>query len=483
MSADAVRRDEARPGPATSRGRGAIGEPGRGERLAFASGDIFVGGATSLISVLYLIFLTDVVGLRPGLAGSVVLVAKVWDAVNDPLMGALSDRARTRLGRRRPFMLVGCILLIPAMSIFWMPEVPPTSQAGMFAWAAGSYVLYATVQTIIAVPYSSLSTEIATDYDVRNRTNTLRLLLSTVSSAACTLLAGALFESYRSGAIGLETLYLSVVAGFGGIFVLTVLLSATCARERTPLPASHDRLTVRAFVAPLRTGSFRRLLGMYLSHSLALDVITTSLLYYTLYVVTGASSQVVLGTFIAVNVVAYPIVTWLVGRADKRAIYRTLLPLGMLGAVGVALYPAVWPTAGLYAVAAVVAIGMSGAQLMPWVMFGDVLDDAERATGRRNAGSFTGVMTFTRGLASAVVVQVIGLVLEVTGYVAPVAGEELAQSAGTQTGIRLIIGIGVVAMLTTGWLVSRGYPIGREQALATADELARRRVAEGAGES
>lgn len=474
---DPVRVDQ--PGRGSPRDAG--DQPGRGERLGFAVGDVFMGGASSLISVMYLIFLTDVVGLRPGLAGSVVLVAKIWDAVNDPLMGALSDRTRTRWGRRRPFMVVGALLLVPAMALFWLPQVPATGQLGMFTWAVGSYLLYASVQTVMAVPYASLSSEIATDYDVRNRANTLRLLLSTISSAVCTLAAGWLFEAYREGELSITALYVGVVLGFGAVFTLCVLTSAIVSRERTPLPEVHEPVSPSTFVAPLRLASFRRLLGMYLSHSLALDIITASLLYYTLYVVTGASSQVVLGTFIAINVIAYPVVTTLVGRVSKQRIYRTLLPLGIVAVLGVAFFPGSWPVWGAYGLAALVAIGMAGAQLMPWVMFGDVLDDAELTTGRRDAGSFSGLMTFTRGLATAVVVQVIGLVLELTGYAAPEGSEVVVQSVPTQWGIRLVLAIGVAGLLSLGWWLSRRYPIGRDRALATAAELRARREHRGEG--
>ncbi|MBB1493442.1 MFS transporter [Propioniciclava sp. MC1595] len=104
------------------------------ERIQFASGDFFVGGGASLLSVLYLIFLTDVVKLAPGLAGTAVLVAKLWDAVNDPLTGSISDRVRTRWGRRRPFIFVGALLLVPVMALFWLPDPPPASQVG---WPSG----------------------------------------------------------------------------------------------------------------------------------------------------------------------------------------------------------------------------------------------------------------------------------------------------------------------------------------------------------
>ena len=74
----------------------------RGERGFFAFADLYGGGGQALIGVLYLFFLTNVIGLRPALAGIVTLIAEIWDAISDPLMGVIGDNTRTKMGRRRP---------------------------------------------------------------------------------------------------------------------------------------------------------------------------------------------------------------------------------------------------------------------------------------------------------------------------------------------------------------------------------------------
>ncbi|OYN90326.1 hypothetical protein CGZ91_09210 [Parenemella sanctibonifatiensis] len=450
----------------------------RPERVIFAAGDIFAGGGSSLLAVMYLIFLTDVVHIQPWLAGTAIFVAKLWDAVNDPLMGALSDRIRTRFGRRRPFIFAGSLLLVPVMALLWLPWVPVDGQVAMAIWAALSLIVYNSVQTMLAVPYASFSTEIATSYAERNKVNTLRLLFSSVSSAVSTLAASALFGAYRSGGMPLTEWYAITVLGFGLVYATPMLVLAIVCRERTPVPETNPKLTPRTFVQPLQTPIFRRLLGMYIAQALAWDVVSATILYYTLYVLPGSNSQVFLGTFIAVNVIAYPIVSQLVKRIDKRRIYATLIPLAMVGIIGVAFYPADWPMAGAYAIGAAVAIGMAGAQLMPWVMFPDVLDAAQLQNGRRDAGSYGALMTFLRGIGSAIVVWLIGQVLSATGYLTPEGNEVIAQPESVQWGIRWVMFVGVAGFMAAGWWLSRKYSLGLTEALAQQQELERRAAAD-----
>ncbi len=459
----------------TARARRAAGEITVRERIVFAAGDIYAGGASSLIAVLYLIFLTDIIRLSPGLAGTAVLVAKIWDAVNDPLMGAISDRTRTRMGRRRPWILAGAILLIPIMAVLWLPFPVLDSQIGKMVWAMMSYIAYNTVQTIMAVPYASMSTEITVDYGQRNKVNTTRLLFSTVASASVTLLASWLFDQYRASDMTLMTMYASIVLGFGAVFTACMLGVALFCRERVPVPPTNEPFRIRAFISPLQTPSFRRLLSLYLCHSLAMDIVSATVLYYALYIVTGASAQVFLGTFILVNVIAYPIVTWLVGRMSKHRIYYSLLPMAIVGVAAVALFPADGPLVLLYAFAFILAAGMSGAQLMSWVMFPDVLDSAEMQTGQRNAGSFAGLMTFTRGIATAIVIQILGLVLEFTGYVTPETNEVPVQPDEAILGIRLFMLVGISVLLSLGWIVARRYPLTRDVCLANQARLQEQR--------
>ncbi len=108
-----------------------------------------------------LFFLTSVAGLNPTLAGSVLLIGKVWDAINDPMIGILSDRTRSGLGRRYPWMLIGAIPLGVCFFLQWF--VPPiTNQWLLFAYFSGIALLLDTAFTVVAVPYSTLAAELTT---------------------------------------------------------------------------------------------------------------------------------------------------------------------------------------------------------------------------------------------------------------------------------------------------------------------------------
>ena len=145
----------------------------RGEKGFFAMADFYGGGGQALIGVLYFFFLTNVIGLMPALAGVVTLISEIWDALSDPFMGVISDNTRTKLGRRRPYILVGGCLLAVAFALIFLP-VRGMSEAWKFVYCAATYLFYNTISTMINVSYSSMSAEISKNSDERDSANVYR---------------------------------------------------------------------------------------------------------------------------------------------------------------------------------------------------------------------------------------------------------------------------------------------------------------------
>jgi len=188
---------------------------------------------------------------------------------------------------------------------------------------------------------------------------------------------------------------------------------------------------------------------------------------------------VFLGIFIAVNLIGFIVVGRVVRSVSKNVIYRAPIPLALLGALGIGLYPSDWPAFGPYLCAIAVAAGICGGVLMSWVMFPDVIDDAELATGRRNAGAFSGLMTLIRGLSTAVAVQLIGLMLQITGYQVPTDYFQPTQPAAVQIGIRATMAGTIIVLMSLAWWISGRYPLTRPVCERMQVQLWEQRAADG----
>ncbi len=425
------------------------------EKLSLAVSNLFGGGGPALVNVLFLIFLTNVVKIDPGWAGAIVLVARIWDAVSDPMMGVISDNTRGRFGRRKPYLVLGGVLVVVALSLIWLP-LHFDSQAARIAYALLTYLFFNTVATIISVPFLSLCSEISTDPEERSKINVFVTFFSLFGGAVCTMIPSMLFEQYAEGKIGIWIFYLIIVAGFGTMFAVPQILAGILVKERVPYPKEKTRISIPQFLAPLKIISFRKLLIMFLSSVIAQDVAAAVILYYSLYVIPQMQTIVFLGIFLGVQILLLPVIHQLVSKISGARIFGIGLPLTMLFSIAFAFYQTDWPIVGIYVITAVMAVGYAGAQTMVWVLFPDVVDVSELGLKNRNAGSFSALMTFTKKTSSAFGVLLIGVILQVTGYIAPTDAVPMPDQPGAVImGIRLTFIVGFVLILSIAWIVSK----------------------------
>ena len=429
----------------------------RGERTFFARADLYGGGGQALIGVLYLFFLTNVIGLKPALAGIVILISEIWDAVSDPLMGVIGDNTRTRLGRRRPYILLSGCLLAVAFALVFLP-IGAENQTWTFIWCTLTYLFYNTVSTMFNVSYSSMSAEISTVSEERDSANVLRLVVSTAGAAACTLLPSIVLDMYKDGKINATTLYLIIGIGFGLLFAVPVILCGIFVRERVELPTEKSKFDPKELIEPLKNRPFRQLVGMYLGQALCMDVFSTGVVMFASYVTTPkGSSTVFLGIFIAVQLCAFPIVNKLIKRVDVNKIYRFGLPLSVVALVAFAIFGSNLYVA--YACVFFVALGFAGAQLTSWIMFPHAVDAGELISGKRQSGGCSAIMTFTRKSSSALVIFLFSLVLEFTGYDADLT----TQPVSAQNGIKYVMAFTCIIFMVIGFIMAKKYVLSREK--------------------
>ena len=175
-----------------------------------------------------LFFMTDVVGLAAGLAGTALMIGKIWDAVTDPTVGYLSDRTRTRWGRRRPYMFVGSFLLMAMMTLMFTAPGYGT-QLQLFAWAAVTYCLLCTAYTLVNIPYGALTPELTTDYNERTVINAYRMSFAVVG----TLLGAGLVLPIVGMADSIENGWTLAGTVMGAIMLITALVTVFSVREQS----------------------------------------------------------------------------------------------------------------------------------------------------------------------------------------------------------------------------------------------------------
>ncbi|MDD4988430.1 MAG: MFS transporter [Candidatus Izemoplasmatales bacterium] len=433
------------------------------EKMLFAWGDVFGGGAQALVGVLYLIFLTDIIGLDPALAALAITVSKIWDAVIDPALGVIGDNTRSKIGRRRPYILAGGIAFILVFALMWLPTNHWESDLWKMVYAITTFVFYTSASSMISVSYSSLSAEITTNLKERNSVNILRLVMSTIATAVCTLLPSMILEMFKKGSVTLTEFYLIIGIGFGLFFALPIILIGFFTKERAPIPSTKSVFDLKSFVKPLKVKAFRGLVYMYLCQSIAMDILSAGIMYYALYVAKG-SSTVFLGIFIGVQLLMFPLINALVNKVDKKKIYYFGLPLALVAFIGVGIYPSDWPIIGAYILTGFTALGFAGAQLISWIIFPDAVDVGELRFGYRPTGSFSGIMTFIRQAASAIAIQIFGIMLSVSGYIK--ATEEVpipVQPDSAILGIRIAMVGSFVLLMAIGYLVARRFVLTRKK--------------------
>ncbi|MDD3243710.1 MAG: MFS transporter [Eubacteriales bacterium] len=442
-----------------------------GRKLAFAVGDVFGGGSFNVINFLYPGFLALVVGLPAAWAGAVMLIARIWDAVTDPLMGILSDATSSRMGKRRIYILIAAPLALLAMFLMFFPYSFDSLWA-RFAAVTLSYIFFCTVSTMVMIPYYSLSSEMSADYSQRASVNALRLGFSIFSSIICVAVPGMIVDGLKTPADPLgKQGYIVMSLIFGALFAVCLLVTALGAKAEINTPPQRGRFKVKEFLRPLKLRPFRQYLGMQMCLSFAMSIMSSLFfLYINFYIMrdqyasTGSAGIVgLLGAAImfSMQIVALPLYLKLIEKTSKTVAYRCGSLLWIATGVGMLfVQPGVQPWV-IYIMAALMGLGISGPGMVPHTMFGDVNDAGEVLFGQRLEGSFSGLANFINKVAQAVGIAIVFAVLGAAGFVEQEVGaaQILTQPDSAQQMLKWVLCLAPFFFMGIGMLVSLRYKI------------------------
>ncbi|MDR3263793.1 MAG: MFS transporter [Clostridiales bacterium] len=436
------------------------------EKLLYGAADLFGGGHNTILSIILLYFFTDIIGIDPVLAGTVFLISKLWDAVIDPMLGSVSDNTRSKFGRRKPFILLGAVLIIPAYAFLFAPIQGFDSQTAKIVFAISAYLFYCTVASLSQVPFMSMSSDISSDFRERNSANLVKLVFDMISAGICFLIPTSLMDALQAGAITQTTFYLVIVFGFGTVFSIPLAAAAFKVKERTPIPEYKTKFDIKEWLSSFKIASYKYHIFMYITAFLCVDIVSALALYYVNDVLRGvmlAGKQIgslyVIAPMMVLAALIIPVCYVIMQKKSKQFAYRVGLPLYAVGAVLLACYNTAWPSYLIPVFACIMGLGVGGAQMMPWLVFPDTVDVAELKLGYRPTGAFSGAMTFSRTLSTAIAIQLVGIGLKIAGYRQSTSGQDIVQPPSALLAVRIMLGASVVVLLLLAFLASMKYKV------------------------
>lgn len=424
-------------------------------KVIYALGELMPSvGVGTVIPFYFLFFLTDVAGIRPGTAGTLLLAARLWDGVNDPLVGALSDRTRSPFGRRRPFILGGLLPMAFFYALLWM--VPPIAESGLrAAYYLTIYFLFDFFYTLVVGPYTALTPELSLDSDERTSIVTYRMAVSIIVG----LLAAVALPFVFDAAPSMKTGFAWAGGGLAAISLIPYLLIVITVRERPEFQSRQRVGLAQSLRGVLRNRPFWLALLVGWLSWLAIGVVEAVFAYYVVYWggIAEQDSAIVLAVILASATLFLPLVNWLSAHLEKKWAFVVCTLSWVAVHLGLWLVPQGASTP-VYIVAFLAGLGVASAHVLPTAMAADVLEAIEVETGQRQEGVFGGASTFVQKLGTSLALLGIGWALELSGY-RPGSPD---QSASALTAMRALVSwVPALLLLASIWAAA-AFPITRE---------------------
>jgi len=420
-----------------------------------------------LVNIYLLKFATDVLLIPPATMGLLFGLSRLWDAAADPAVGFLTDRTRSRFGRRRPWIFASALPLSVTFLMLW---APPAALGGrpLVLWTAGALFVFYTAIAMLETAHAALGAELTDDYHDRTRVFGLRRAVfgvGTLGSVAALWAFGALPDPRRTG----------LAAGIIGSVVIgaSILWMVVRTRERPEFRDRGAENALRAFRDVWRNPHARILLLVFLIQQLGVTALMTIIPFLSQYVLLTPAwtSYFILALFVSA-LAGIPI--WV--RFAPRGAKKTGL-IGAMAVIGGAIALLCFAGEGdvwlLLVVATIGGLASAGTDVLFPSIQADVIDWDELATGERKEGAYFAAWSFAAKGAGALSSTLVGFALAAIGF-APNA----VQTPEAKQGLRLLAALGPAICYTLGIALFLRFSLGEREHAEIQAALQQRRKTE-----
>ncbi|HKJ27617.1 MAG TPA: MFS transporter [Anaerolineales bacterium] len=441
----------------------------RKAKLLYGVGDTGFSLTSTILGAYFAIFMIDVVGLPAETAALAVLIGKSWDYINDPIFGYISDRTRTRWGRRRPYLLFGAL---PYGLMFAMLWYRPgfESNLALTVYYSAAYIFYEAAATLIYMPYFALTPELTDDYDERTSLTTYRMFFSILGSLLAftvPLMIVGRFTPENAPKVFVMGIVFGIIAAAPMLLVFFGTKEREEFSEQTQ-PGLRESLRIVRGNQPFLYG-----LIIYQMTWVSVNIVQAVLLFYVKYVaVREGASDAIMATIFITAIFALPIWEYAARRWDKRWAYIGGVAFWALVQIVLITVTAATPLSFILGLCFLAGIGVAAAHVLPWSIIPDAIEWGELQSGERHEGMYYSLVTLTNKIANSIAIPLVLFMLGKTGYI-PNAAQ---QPASALWGIRISMGPIPAVLLVVGIFFAYKYPLTRAKFAELTKELEVRRA-------
>ena len=428
------------------------------EKYSYGIGALGKDLAYAIVSSYLMIYFTDAIGLNPAFVGVLFLVARMWDAFNDPMMGMVVDNTRSKWGKFRPWILIGTV--VNAAVVVFLFKKPNLEGNALYVYYSVMYILWGMTYTIMDIPYWSMIPSLSSDKEEREKIS----VIPRIFASSAWLLMGAfglsLIDKLGNGneIKGYELLAIGVAV----IFVIATLITVFNFKEQVEVKNNTEKVNFRQTLNIIRKNDqLVVFIGIVLFMNLIMQIIGGVSLYYFKYVIGNDKLNQVFYAFSGLaeigGLMLFPILTKKIGRQN---VFKLASILPILGCSMLLIFGIISPKNAAFIAISGVVLKLGTGMLLgaTTVMLADVVDYGQFKLGTRNESIVFSVQTLLVKTASAVSGWLVGVGLSVVGYV-----PNAEQGASTILGLRvLMIGLPILCAVLMYVIYKNKYKINGE---------------------
>lgn len=422
---------------------------GMRDKIGYAFGDMGCNFSFQLVSSYMYLFYTQCIGLSAANWAWIIIVSKVWDAINDVLIGGLVDRKRiSKKSKFMPWIAIGSVGFV-VFSIMIFTPVTGFSQAGKIIWCLLSYCLWSIAYTMINVPYGSLHSVITEDPKQRTALSTFRSIGASLPAVLVMILPKIVYDNNVLSANRLFVISIVFsVAAFIVFYAMRKMVTERVQREDKVEKVSYIATVKSFFTNRAMLGITIATIAVVIFYNSSMSV--NNLVFQFYFNDAGKATLAMIASYIPL-VAFMPFASSIVAKIGKKKLICVSGLVSVIAGLIMLFLPITPDSKGLliYVIGLmIVNTGCCVFQIIVWAIVADCIEDSYRKKGIREEGSLYALYSFFRKLAQGIGSAVVALALSAVGYIesSTVQTAQVASNIKNLYIILLVIGLAIMVI-------------------------------------